>query len=68
MRTVPTAWSALETSRQREIALLIHIYAKRNGRVSLPDGWGSWTYSVGFQSNVDFTDLHDYAGDGIQSH
>jgi hypothetical protein len=67
MRSVPSAWTTLETSRQREVALLIHIYAKHNGRVTLPDGWGSWTYSVGFQGNVAFTDLHDYAGDGIQS-
>src|SRR5437016_13924739 len=67
MRQVPSAWLALETSRQREVALLVHIYAKRGGRVTPPDGWGSWTYSVGFQGNVDFSDLADYAGDGIQS-
>lgn len=68
MRTVPTAWAALETSRQREVALLIHIYAKRNGRVTLPDGWGSWTYSVGFQGNVNFTDAANYAGDWVDAH
>jgi hypothetical protein len=67
MRTVPSAWSALETARERQVALLIHIFARRDGRVSLPAGWGSWTYSIGFQANVNFTDLANYASDGIQS-
>ena len=67
MRTVPSAWIPVETARERQVALLIHIFARRDGRVSLPDGWGSWTYSVGFQGNVDFNDLADYASDGIQS-
>jgi hypothetical protein len=67
VRTVPAAWAALEMARARQVALLIHIFARRDGRVTLPDGWGSWTYSVGFQGNVDFTDLSDYAGDGVQS-
>jgi hypothetical protein len=71
MRTVPSAWTALETARERQVALLIHVYVKRDppgsnqvGRVTVPSGWGSWTYSVGFQGNVSFTDLHDYAGQG----
>lgn len=64
MRTVPTAWVTVETARERQVALLIHIYAKRDGRVTLPDGWGSWAYSVGFQQDVDFTDMADYAGEG----
>src|SRR5579862_8047334 len=64
MRTVPSDWAAVETARERQVALQIHIYAKRDGRVTLPDGWGSWTYSVGFQGNVDFTDAVDYAGEG----
>jgi hypothetical protein len=71
MRTVPSAWAALETSRERAVGLLIHIYVKRDppgsnqvGRVTVPSGWGSWTYSVGFQGNVSFTDLFDYAGQG----
>ena len=63
MRTVSSAWSALETAGERSPAYLIHIYALRNGRVTLPSGWGSWTYSVGFQGNVTFTDLYNYAGD-----
>src|ERR1043166_7899829 len=67
MRSVPSAWAALETSRQREVALLVHIYAKRGGRVTLPDGWGSWTYSVGFQGDVDFADRHNYAGDWLDA-
>ena len=67
MRTVPSAWLALETARERQVALLIHIFARRDGRVTLPDSWGSWTYSVGFQGNVNLTDLADYAGDGAQS-
>jgi len=64
MRTVPPAWTAIETARERQVALLIHVYAKRNGRVTLPDGWGSWTYSVGFQNTLDFADVADYAGEG----
>src|ERR1700679_2362143 len=67
MRTVPSAWIPIETARERQVALLIHIFARRDGRVTLPNGWGSWTYSVGFQSNVNFTDLANYASDGIQS-
>jgi hypothetical protein len=67
MRTLPSAWVTMETARERQVALLIHIFARRDGRVTLPDGWGSWTYSVGFQSNVAFTDVADYASDGIQS-
>jgi hypothetical protein len=71
MRTVPSAWTALEETRQPQKALLIHIYVKRDppgsnqvGRVTVPADWGSWTYSVGFQDNVSFTDLFDYAGQG----
>ena len=67
MRTLPPAWLALEFTRERQVALLIHIFARRDGRVTLPNGWGSWTYSVGFQGNVNFTDLANYASDGIQS-
>lgn len=68
MRMVSSAWIAVETARERAPALLFHVYAKRGGRVSaFPPGWGSWTYSVGFQDNVDFTDVADYAGDGIQT-
>src|SRR5258706_1853148 len=67
MRIVPSAWATLETARERQVALLIHIFARRDGRVSLPNGWGSWTYSVGFQGDVNLTDVADYAGDGVQS-
>jgi hypothetical protein len=67
MRTVPPAWIPVETARERQVALLIHIFARRDGRVTLPNGWGSWTYSVGFRDNVNFTDLANYASDGIQS-
>jgi hypothetical protein len=68
MRYVSSQWQDVETGRQRAPALLFHIFAKRGGRVSsFPAGWGSWTYSTGFTAPVNFTDLHDYAGDGIQS-
>ncbi len=69
MRIVPPAWSALETSRERQVALLFHIWARRDtdgltaGRVTLPSGWGSWTYSAGYRGNVTFTDVANYAQD-----
>jgi hypothetical protein len=71
VRTVPLAWTALETARKRQVALLFHIWIRRDaatsgltsGRVTPPVGWGSWTYSVGFQGNVSFTDLANYAQD-----
>jgi hypothetical protein len=71
MRIVPSAWSALETSRERQVALLFHIWIRRDaynngataGRVTPPVGWGSWTYCVGFQSSVSFTDIANYAQD-----
>lgn len=69
MRTVPSAWLALETARERHVALLFHIWVRRDtsgltaGRVMLPSGWGSWTYSTGFQGHVDFTDVANYAQD-----
>jgi hypothetical protein len=67
VRTVPAAWTALEETLKGQSAYLIHIFARRDGRVTLPDGWGSWTYCTNFEGSVNFTDLHDYAGDGIQS-
>jgi len=71
VRTVPLAWTALETARERQVALLFHIWIRRDaynngataGRVTPPAGWGSWTYSSGFQGNVSFTDLANYAQD-----
>jgi hypothetical protein len=71
MRTVPSAWLALETARERQVALLFHIWIRRDasslgltaGRVTPPVGWGSWTYSSGFQGNVNFTDVANYAQD-----
>ncbi len=71
MRTVPPAWTALETARERQVALLFHIWIRRDafslgltaGRVTSPVGWGSWTYSTGFQGNVNFTDVANYAQD-----
>jgi hypothetical protein len=71
MRTVPLAWTALETARQQKVALLFHIWICRDaysggltaGKVTPPVGWGSWTYSTGFQGNVTFTDVANYAQD-----
>ncbi|MGD0058398.1 MAG: hypothetical protein ABSD58_03180 [Verrucomicrobiia bacterium] len=71
MRTVPLAWTALETARERQVALLFHIWICRDaysngstaGKVTPPVGWGSWTYSTGFQGNVNFTDVANYAQD-----
>ncbi len=71
MRTVPLAWTALEAARERQVALLFHIWIRRDaynngataGRVTPPVGWGSWTYSTGFQGNVNFTDVANYAQD-----
>jgi hypothetical protein len=35
--------------------------------VTLPNGFGSWCYSLGFQNDVTFPDARDYAGDGAQT-
>ena len=68
MRAFTVNQLALETKREREIGWLFHIFAERDtGVVTLPDGWGSWCYSNGFTGNVAFTDVADYAGDGVQS-
>ncbi len=53
------------------MALLFHIWIRRDaatsgltaGRVTPPVGWGSWTYSTGFQENVNFADVANYAQD-----
>lgn len=69
MRIVPQAWTNLETSRERQVALLFHIWVRRDtngltaGRVTPPAGWGSWTYSTGFQGNVSLPDVANYAQD-----
>ncbi|HVM62878.1 MAG TPA: hypothetical protein VMV72_18600 [Verrucomicrobiae bacterium] len=71
MRTVPIAWTELETARERSVALLFHIWIARDawnngataGKVTPPVGWGSWCYSSGFQGNVQFTDAANYAQD-----
>jgi len=69
MRIVPIAWANLETARERQVALLFHVWVRRDtngstaGRVTPPSGWGSWTYSVGFQGNVNLTDVANYAQD-----
>jgi hypothetical protein len=63
----------LETARERQVALLFHIWIRRDaatngltaGRVTPPSGWGSWTYSTGFQGNVSFTDVANYAQDWV---
>lgn len=69
VRTVPLAWTTLETARERQVALLFHIWIARDsynagataGKVTPPAGWGTWCYSTGFQGNVNFTDTANYA-------
>ena len=68
MRSLTVNQQALETARERQIGWLFHIFADRaTGVVTLPDGWGSWCYSTGFTGAVNFTDVADYAGDGVQA-
>ena len=67
MRTISANAMAAEISRARQIGWLFHFFALRDGMVTLPNGWGSWCYSSGFQGAVNFTDACDYAGDGVQS-
>ncbi len=67
MITRSANYLAVECATERQVGWLFHVFAVRAGIVTLPNGWGSWCYSNGFQTAVDFTDARDYAGDGVQS-